>query len=139
MKKILDLTKKYRQIISYLFFGGLTTIVNFLTYYIFARLIGVEEVMSSGIAWFCAVLFAYITNKLFVFESKTSTKISFIKEIISFFSCRVLSGILCDIGTFAFMIKVLHINDFISKLITQIMVIILNFILSKFVIFKNNK
>ena len=80
--------------------------------------------------------FAYITNKIFVFESKTKTVKEFIKEMMSFFACRVLSGILCDVGTFALMVKVLNINDIIAKIVTQIMVVILNYVLSKLVIFK---
>lgn len=79
----------------------------------------------------------YITNKIFVFESKTTTIKEFIMEIISFFLARVLSGILCDVGTFAVMVKVIGINDVVAKLITQIMVVIVNYVLSKWIIFKN--
>ena len=92
-------------------FGVLSTVVNFASYFVFAKLFHIDEVVSSGLSWFCAVLFAYITNKIFVFESKTKTVKAFIKEMMSFFACRVLSGILCDVGTFALMVKVLNIND----------------------------
>lgn len=128
---------KYKEIISYIFFGGLSTIVNFITYFIFAKVFQCDEVIGSGIAWLSAVLFAYITNKIFVFKSQKSTFIEIIKEAISFFGARVVSGILCDIGTFAIMIKILNINDIIAKIVTQIMVIIVNYIFSKFIIFKN--
>lgn len=128
---------KYKEIISYLFFGGLSTIVNFITYFIFAKVFQCDEVLGSGIAWLSAVLFAYITNKIFVFKSQKSTFIETIKEAISFLGARVVSGILCDIGTFAVMIKILNINDIIAKIVTQIMVIIVNYIFSKFIIFKN--
>ena len=127
---------EYKEIINYLIFGVLSTVVNFASYFIFAKLFHIDEVVSSGLSWFCAVLFAYITNKIFVFESKTKTVKAFIKEIMSFFACRVLSGILCDVGTFALMVKVLNINDIIAKIVTQIMVVILNYVLSKLVIFK---
>ena len=127
---------EYKEIINYLIFGVLSTVVNFASYFIFAKLFHIDEVVSSGLSWFCAVLFAYITNKIFVFESKTKTVKEFIKEMMSFFACRVLSGILCDVGTFALMVKVLNINDIIAKIVTQIMVVILNFVLSKLVIFK---
>ena len=127
---------EYKEIINYLIFGGLSTIVNFISYFIFARLIGIEPVTSSGLSWFCAVLFAYITNKLFVFESKTNTKKDFFKEIVSFFACRILSGILCDVGTFALMINVFGINDIIAKIVTQVMVVVLNYVFSKIVIFR---
>ena len=64
----------YKEVVNYLVFGGLTTIVNFVTYYIFARMIGIDEVVSSALSWFFSVLFAYITNKIFVFDSKTETR-----------------------------------------------------------------
>jgi putative flippase GtrA len=117
-------------------FGGLSTIVNFVSYYIFARIIGIDEVISSGLSWLCAVIFAYVTNKIFVFNSKTATTKELIKEAVTFVSCRVISGIFCDVGTFAVMVKILKINDIIAKIITQVMVVIVNYIFSKLVIFK---
>ena len=130
---------QYKEALNYLIFGALSTIVNFMSYYIFARIISIDEVISSALAWLCAVIFAYITNKIFVFESDTKTIKSFLKEMFSFFLARILSGITCDVGTFALMVKVLHINDIISKIITQVMVIIVNYVLSKFVVFKNKE
>ena len=127
---------KYKEIMNYLVCGGLSTIVNFVSYFIATRVFGVEEVIGSAISWFCAVLCAYITNKLFVFETKTDTKKAFLKEITSFFAFRVISGILCDVGTFALMVEVFHINDIFSKIVTQVMVVILNYIFSKLIIFK---
>ena len=139
MEKIKELYLRYKEIIKYLVFGGLSTIVNFGSYFIFAKLIGIDEIISSGLSWFSAVLFAYITNKLFVFESKTDTRKEFFKEMISFFIARIISGGLCDIGAFALMVKVLKINDVISKLVTQVMVVIVNYVFSKLIIFKGNK
>lgn len=139
IETIKGLYRNYKEIINYLVFGVLATVVNFVSYYIFARIIGIDEVISSGLSWFASVLFAYITNKLFVFDSKTVTKKELIKECISFFLARVLSGILCDVGTFAVMVKVFKINDIIAKIVTQVMVVIVNYIFSKFIIFKNNK
>lgn len=136
LEKIKELYIKYKEVINYLIFGAFSTVVNFVTYYISARLLGIDEVVSSGISWFCSVLFAYITNKIFVFESKTIGIKELAKEIITFFLARVLSGILCDVGTFAIMVKVLHINDMVSKVVTQVMVIIVNYIFSKLIIFR---
>lgn len=136
IKTIIGLYFNYKEIINYLIFGALCTVVNFATYFLFAKIFLVEEVTSSGLSWFFAVLFAYITNKLFVFESKTNTKKEFFKEITSFFLARILSGILCDVGTFALMVKVFNINDIFSKIVTQVMVIIVNYIFSKLFIFK---
>lgn len=136
MTKIKELYLKYKEIINYIFFGGLSTLVNFVSYFIAARIIGIDEVISSGISWVCAVLFAYVTNKLFVFESKRNGVKEIIKEMTSFFLARIISGILCDVGTFALMVKVLYINDIVAKIITQIMVVIVNYLFSKLIIFR---
>lgn len=140
MEKIKEQYFKYKEIINYLVFGGLATVVNFVTYFIVARLIGIDEVLSSGISWFFSVLFAYITNKLFVFESKTDGIKAILIEMGSFFLARIVSGILCDVGTFALMVKVFNINDLFAKIVTQIMVVIVNYVFSKLIIFrKKNK
>lgn len=140
MEKIKEQYFKYKEIINYLVFGGLATVVNFVTYFIVARLIGIDEVLSSGISWFFSVLFAYITNKLFVFESKTDGIKAILIEMGSFFLARIVSGILCDVGTFAIMVRVFNINDLFAKVVTQIMVVIVNYVFSKLIIFrKKNK
>ena len=136
MDKIKEQYFKYKEIINYLVFGGLATVVNFVTYFIVARLMGIDEVLSSGISWFFSVLFAYITNKLFVFESKTDGIKAVLIEMGSFFLARIVSGILCDVGTFAIMVKVFNINDLFAKVVTQIMVVIVNYIFSKLIIFR---
>ena len=140
MEKIKEQYFKYKEIINYLVFGGLATVVNFVTYFIVARLIGIDKVLSSGISWFFSVLFAYITNKLFVFESKTDGIKAILIEMGSFFLARIVSGILCDVGTFALMVRVFNINDLFAKIVTQIMVVIVNYVFSKLIIFrKKNK
>lgn len=139
IKNLKELYSKYKEIINYLVFGGLTTVVNFICYYIFARVIGIDEVISSALSWFFSVLFAYVTNKLYVFDSKTKGAKNLIKECISFFLARILSGILCDVGTFALMVKIFNINDILSKIVTQVMVVIVNYVFSKFVVFKKGQ
>jgi putative flippase GtrA len=134
---IIGLYLEYKEIINYIVFGLLATLVNFISYFLFAKIVGIEEVVSSMLSWFCSVLFAYITNKIFVFESKTNTIKEFLKEMISFFLARILSGILCDVGTFALMVKILKINDIVAKIVTQVMVVIANYVLSRWVVFKN--
>lgn len=135
-ERIIELYKKHKEIIVYLVFGGLATIVNFVSYVIFTKIVGIDEVISSGLSWLCAVIFAYFTNKIFVFNSKTKNLKELIKEAITFISCRVISGGLCDVGTFAVMVKVFKINDIIAKVITQVMVVIVNYIFSKLIIFR---
>lgn len=135
-KTIKGLYLNYKEIINYLFFGVLATIVNFVSYFIFARVLKIDEVIGSGLSWFVSVLFAYATNKIFVFDSKTETKKELLKECTSFFLARIVSGITCDVGTFALMVKVFHINDIFSKIVTQVMVVIVNYVFSKFVVFR---
>ena len=136
MEKIKGLYLKYKEIINYLFFGGCTTVVNFISYYIPARVFGVDEIISNIIAWCISVLFAYITNKLFVFSSKTNNFVGILKEMFSFIFARLFTGALCDVGLFALMIDVLGINDIISKITTQILVVVLHYVFSKLIIFK---
>ena len=125
---------KYREGLSYLFFGGCTTITNILVFMIL-RYFHIDLYISNGIAWFVAVLFAFITNKLFVFESKGTGFKKTMKECISFFGFRILS-LLFDMGIIYLMIDVLGCGDFISKLLSNIFVIIINYVFSKLFIFK---
>ena len=135
---MIKLIKKYKETISYLIFGILSTIVNIATYVFFSRIIKINFMISNIIAWFVAVIFAYITNKFFVFESKDINIKFILKEITSFMSLRILSG-LTELILMYIMINIMLINDFIVKIITNIVVVILNFIFSKLIIFKNKK
>lgn len=138
MEKIKELYLEYKEIINYIIFGGLTTVVNFISYFMIARIFNIDEVISNIISWFISVLFAYVTNKIFVFESEKNGFKEVLIEMTSFFLARILSGTCCDVGTFALMVKVFNINDVIAKIITQVMVVVMNYILSKLVIFRKN-
>lgn len=127
--------EKYKEIINYLIFGVLTTAVNFIVYILMTKLFNVNEVLSNAIAWIISVIFAYITNKIYVFESKTRGLKEIIKEFISFVTCRLFSGIL-DIGSFYLVVTILGWNDIISKVIISVLVVILNYVFSKIFIFK---
>lgn len=125
---------KYREALLYLFFGGCTTLVNIVAFYI-VRKFGVSTYITNIIAWFLSVVFAFITNKLFVFESKnTSFKDSF-KECFSFFLFRVIS-LVFDMGIMYLFIDLLNINEMVSKVFSNIFVIIINYVFSKLFIFK---
>lgn len=132
----MSLFQKYKETILYLFFGVLSTIVNIGTYFICTRALNLNFLISNWVAWIAAVLFAYITNKFFVFESKITELKFIIKEFTSFVSCRILSGV-TEMGIMYVMIDIMSINDFVVKIITNIVVVILNFIFSKLIIFKN--
>ncbi len=125
---------KYREALLYLFFGGCTTLVNIVAFYII-RKFGVSTYITNIIAWFLSVVFAFITNKLFVFESKnTSFKDSF-KECFSFFLFRVIS-LVFDMGIMYLLIDLLNINEMVSKVFSNIFVVIINYVFSKLFIFK---
>lgn len=121
---------KYYEVLSYLFFGGCTTLVNILTFWVM-RLLKVGVYTSNVVAWIVSVLFAFITNKLFVFESKGNA----LKEGISFFLFRLLS-LVFDMGIMYLLIDVFKWNDLLSKVLANIFVIIINYIFSKLFIFK---
>jgi len=131
-----SLIKKFlnRETISYLIFGVLTTLVNYVVYEL-CKWIGVHYAVSTIIAWIFAVAFAYITNKLFVFESRSFNRSVLIKEIAAFVSCRLLSG-LCDLGFMIIAVELLSIHDSVSKLLSNVVVVIINYIFSKLFIFK---
>ena len=134
------LSEKYKHYIYYCFFGVLTTLVNVVVYWIVAHLMSIATVPSSIIAWVAAVSFAYITNRKWVFESENTKALDIIREIVYFFSCRLGTGVLDWIIMYV-SVDLMHINDLIMKITANIVVIVLNYIASKFIIFKkhNNK
>lgn len=127
-----ELLLKYKEVIMYLIFGVLTTVVNIVVYYMMADMLQIHYMISNIVAWFLSVLFAYVTNRKYVFESKSN---EFIKEMISFFGARLATGIMDMV--FMWIFVGLHIlPDFIAKVITNVFVIVANYILSKLVVFK---
>lgn len=125
---------KYKEILWYLFFGGLTTLINILCFYLL-RVFKIEMYVSNVIAWVVAVLFAFITNKLFVFNSKGKSKGENVRELVSFFGFRVLSlGI--DMGAMYLLIDILSSGELFAKVISNVIVIVVNYIFSKVFIFK---
>lgn len=135
MNKLKELYIRYKEAIRYLFFGVLTVAVNLATYYICAHLLDFEVMLSTVIAWICSVTFAFITNKIWVFESNNWTQETVFKEIISFYTYRVLTGIL-DVIIMYVCVDKLSFNDMLIKVVSSIIVIILNYIASKLVVFK---
>ena len=133
--KILKLIEKYKSIIMYLIFGVLTTAVNVVTYYISAHIFSVNTVTSSVIAWFAAVLFAYITNRKWVFDSKQTGFRNILFEISRFFLCRFATGVVDWVIMYVF-VDLLSLNDIIIKISANIIVIILNYVASLLIIFR---
>ncbi len=149
-----------KEIITYIFFGVLTTVVNLITFYIFKRIfisIGWEGIFNSiipegsslhkifvggtdyldanFIAWVVGVIFAFVTNKLWVFDSKSWSPSVAGKEFTGFVGARIFSFVIETVAMFI-LVTLLSVNDFISKIIVGIIVVILNYIFSKLLIFK---
>ena len=131
-------SKNLWEVFSYLFFGGCTFLVNFVTYFVFKDLLHINYLISNFIAWVISVLFAYITNKLYVFESRGKTAVENIKELFLFFAARILTLGL-DMASLSFCLEILKTNDFIAKFVSQFIVILSNYIFSKLIIFKKAK
>ena len=128
---------RYRDIIAYLFFGACSMLANIAAYYACYHVIGFSNVCSTAIAWLVAVLVAFITNKLWVFGSKTFAANVLARELLSFFSCRIATGLL-DVGIMYVAVDCLAGNEILWKIIANIIVIVLNYVASKLVIFKRN-
>ena len=133
MKKLYE---KYKEIILYIFFGVLTTAVNYGVYYLMAHPLGISIVASNIVAWAAGVIFAFYTNKLYVFESKSTQLAVVLKELTAFTACRAFSGIL-DTGIMYLFAQRLGYNDMIVKIASNIVVIIVNYVFSKMLIFRN--
>lgn len=132
---IKNIYSKYGRIVNYLIVGVLTTIVNFVAYVILAKVIGFDYITSSVISWIIAVLFAYITNKIFVFKSKTINKKSLFKEMYQFFKYRLLSlGV--DLGIMFILVDIIYFDDVLAKLLVQFVIIVINYVFSKLFVFK---
>lgn len=140
MEKIKELYTKYEEIINYLIVGVLTTIVSLATYFICTETFldpnkKLELQIANIISWVFAVAFAYFTNRKYVFKSKNK---NMLKEASSFVGSRILS-LLMDMFTMFIIVSVLHLNDKIGKLVSQVIVTVANYILSKLFVFKKKE
>ena len=124
-----------KETILYIIFGVLTTVVNLVVYHFFSNIMKVNYLLSNSIAWIMSVIFAYMTNKLYVFKCKSVKIDIIIKEFAKFINCRLTSGIIETILLFL-LVDMLEVNDIISKLVIGVIVVILNFIFSKLFVFK---
>ncbi len=139
MKKIMALYKQYREVIVYLIVGVMTTIVSWAAYALIKLVLNVEDPIQMGVAvvvrWTAGVVFAYFTNRAFVFQSKNP---NMLKEALSFTSSRLvtlgLELIIMNILPFVF-----HVNDWIATFIAAVVVTVTNYVLSKFIVFRKKK
>lgn len=127
---------KYKDILFYAVFGVLTTVVNIVVYYICAHPMHLGTMPSTIIAWIAAVLFAYVTNRRWVFHSSATKANEILREIVSFFACRLFTGVVDWLCMF-FFVDILGFNDVIIKAAANVLVIILNYVASKLIIFRH--
>lgn len=141
IERIKKCCKKYREQLCYIFFGGLTTVVNWVVYTGVLLCFSLSIEFSNIIAWVVAVLFAYFTNKMYVFKSKQESINAIVKEFILFIGSRIATGIVEIVGVpllyyLGLSQAVFGVEGFLAKIIISIFIIFLNYIFSKIVVFK---
>lgn len=135
MEKIKELLKKYKDIILYVIFGGLTTLVNMVVFWACDELLALDVLVSNVIAWFFAVLFAFLTNRVWVFNAKTKGVGQFLFQAVKFYAGRLATLGIEEILLLVF-ISWLALPTMPVKLAAQVIVIVLNYVISKLIIFK---
>lgn len=137
--------QKNREMLMYLFFGGLTTVVSFVTAIVSKDLFesagmgkGAVSIISTIISWICAVTFAYVTNRIWVFDSKVKGKKGILTEMVSFYGGRVFT-LLVEMGMMWLFYSVMGINYTVAKIIASVVVLILNYVISKLFVFKKKE
>ena len=138
MEFIRDLIRKYWNILSYLFFGVLTTAVNMLVYFPLFNLLGMSAAVSNIIAWVFAVAFAYLTNKPFVFKSHDWSRKTVIPELTKFVGCRIGSGAF-ETAFIWMTVDLFCWNGNLMKVIVSFLVVVLNYVASKWLVFVKKK
>lgn len=135
LEKIRGLIEKYWDVLAYLIFGVLTTVVNYVVYLPLYNGAGLSATVSNAIAWVVAVAFAFLTNKPFVFKSHDWSAKTVFPELGKFLGCRIGSGLM-ETGIIFVAVDLLHWDGNIMKLVTSVLVIILNYVGSKLLVFK---
>ena len=135
IQKVKSLVIRYWEVLSYLIFGVLTTVVNYLVYLPVYNVLGLSAALSNAIAWVVAVAFAYLTNKPFVFKSHDWSAKTVIPELTKFVGCRVASGA-AETMILLVTVDLLRWNGNVWKLVTSVLVVVMNYIASKLVVFK---
>ena len=138
MKLLKSLFLKYRELILYVLFGGLTTLVNWASYWLLADVFRAPYLWATAIAQILSILFAYVTNRIWVFESKAKGFSAVFWEMVRFFGCRAASFVL-DLLCMRIGVGGLHVNDMVMKLLSNVIVVIVNYVFSKLIVFRKPK
>lgn len=127
--------KKYKEVLLYLFFGGLTTVISIGSYAFFDVSMHMDPMVANIFSWILAVLFAYVTNRIWVFDSNAEDMKGIIQEMVSFFGGRVATLLMEEVILYVG-IKLLSMNSIAVKVAAQILVLIGNYLISKLFVFK---
>ena len=127
--------KKNKEILLYLFFGGLAFIVSIATYAFFNVICGLNELVANVISWIITVTFAFLTNRIWVFDSPVDTVKDFFSQLVNFFGGRIVRLVIEEAILLIF-ITWLDMNSMLIKVIAQVVVIVLNYVISKLWIFR---
>ena len=138
MGRIKELYCKYREMILYVVFGGLTTVVSIASYWIFVDVFHIHYMVSTALSWIVSVTFAYVTNRKWVFESRARGFVPIVLELFCFYACRVASGLM-EMGLMFAGVDLLHLNDKAVKLFANVLVIVANYVLSKWFVFRKKR
>ena len=138
MNKFTDIYNRYREQILYLVFGGLTTLISIITYAVFTELADINILIANILSWIISVAVAYATNKSVVFRSDKKGAAQVLTEALSFYAGRLLTLLIEEAILFVF-IDLVKLPNMPVKIIAQIIIIVLNYIISKVFIFKKTK
>ena len=130
--------KKYKELLLYLFFGGLSFIVSIATYALFNVGMNINELIANVLSWSITVMFAFLTNRVWVFQSTTNGVAEFVKQMLVFYSGRVITLVVEEVILLVF-ITWLGFNSMLIKVIAQVIVILLNYVISKLVVFRKKE
>lgn len=130
-----DFYKKHKEVLLYLFFGGLTTVVSIASYSYCDVALGMNPLIANVISWILAVLFAYVTNKIWVFDAQNNTFGDLTREIASFFLGRLFT-LLVEEAILFVGITMLGLNSIAVKVVAQFIIVVLNYIISKLLVFR---
>lgn len=137
LRRLKNALRKYREIVTYMIFGGLTTVVNYAVYLVIFHLFCSSATASNAVAWVVSVLFAFFTNKPFVFQSHDWSLRTTGAEFVKFIGCRVASGLL-ETGVLLVTVDIMHWDGTLMKLLVSVFVVLINYVGSKLLFHKKS-
>ena len=135
---LVKIVEKNKKVILYLFFGGVTTLGCILVFYLCNVFLGINELIANVIAWTCGLLFAFFTNRKWVFEAQTESTVDFWRQLSSFTGGRLVTLGVEEVIILVF-VTLLHGNSMVVKCVAQVVVVVLNYVISKWVVFRKEQ